>query len=61
MLWTQLDTDLDGVKNVDDAFPRDATEFLDTDKDGVGNLILTAMSTTTMWTMTPTVSMMIFR
>ena len=37
MLWTQLDTDKDGVKNVDDAFPRDATEFLDTDKDGVGN------------------------
>ena len=37
MLWAVSDSDKDGVKNVDDAFPRDPNEFLDTDKDGVGN------------------------
>ncbi len=31
------DTDLDGVADVDDAFPLDASESVDTDGDGVGN------------------------
>ena len=31
------DIDGDGVVNVQDAFPRDANEWLDTDNDGIGN------------------------
>ena len=31
------DTDADGVVDANDAFPNDPTEFLDTDRDGVGN------------------------
>ena len=31
------DIDGDGVVNVQDAFPRDASEWLDTDNDGIGN------------------------
>ena len=34
---TDLDDDGDGVNDSEDAFPRDATESLDTDSDGVGN------------------------
>ncbi len=33
----RLDTDLDGVSDYEDSFVRDATEWLDTDKDGIGN------------------------
>jgi len=32
-----IDTDGDGVPDVDDAFPNDATESVDTDGDGIGN------------------------
>ena len=32
-----LDTDSDTVVDLDDAFPDDATEWLDTDEDGIGN------------------------
>jgi hypothetical protein len=31
------DDDNDGVANIDDAFPNDPTEWLDTDNDGIGN------------------------
>ena len=33
-----LDTDADGVADTNDAFPNDPSEFLDTDRDGVGNI-----------------------
>ncbi|MEE3278909.1 MAG: serine hydrolase [Pseudomonadota bacterium] len=33
----RLDTDLDGVSDYEDSFVMDATEWLDTDKDGIGN------------------------
>lgn len=32
-----IDTDHDGVPNDQDAFPEDASEYLDTDGDGIGN------------------------
>ena len=32
-----IDTDGDGILDADDAFPNDATEWLDTDQDGLGN------------------------
>ena len=32
------DDDNDGVADIEDAFPRDRNEFLDTDNDGLGNL-----------------------
>lgn len=32
-----MDTDLDGTSDIDDIFPRDATEWDDTDSDGVGD------------------------
>ena len=34
---SQLDSDDDGVLDLEDAFPEDPTESLDTDGDGVGN------------------------
>ena len=37
LIWTQADDDGDGVNNVQDAFPKDASETLDTDDDGIGN------------------------
>ena len=37
LLWTQADDDGDGINNVQDAFPRDASESSDTDYDGIGN------------------------
>ena len=37
LIWTQADDDGDGVNNVQDAFPQDASETLDTDDDGIGN------------------------
>lgn len=35
--YDRRDTDGDGVPDVDDAFPLDPTEWLDTDGDGIGN------------------------
>jgi hypothetical protein len=35
--WGQIDSDGDGVGDLDDAFPNDANETADTDGDGVGN------------------------
>jgi parallel beta-helix repeat protein len=35
--WPPLDTDGDGTPDVDDAFPLDGSESMDTDGDGVGN------------------------
>ena len=35
--YLDTDDDNDGVDDVDDAFPYDATEWLDTDSDGIGN------------------------
>ena len=32
-----IDSDADGVINIDDAFPNDPTESIDTDNDGIGN------------------------
>ena len=37
LIWTQADDDGDGVNNVQDAFPQDASETVDTDDDGIGN------------------------
>ncbi|MDA8815274.1 hypothetical protein N9N48_06335, partial [Luminiphilus sp.] len=37
LVWTQADSDGDGVKNVDDAFPQNPVETDDTDGDGIGN------------------------
>ena len=34
---SDLDDDGDGIDDVDDAFPLDASEFQDTDSDGIGN------------------------
>ena len=36
LLWAQADSDLDGVKNLDDAFPNNPRETKDFDGDGVG-------------------------
>ena len=37
LLWAQADSDLDGVKNLDDAFPNNPRETKDFDGDGVGD------------------------
>ena len=37
LLWTQADSDSDGVKNLDDAFPNDPSETKDSDGDAVGD------------------------
>ena len=34
---TMTDSDNDGILNINDAFPEDATETVDTDLDGIGN------------------------
>lgn len=34
---SQLDSDNDGVLDIDDAFPNDPSEWIDTDSDGIGN------------------------
>ena len=37
MLYIATDSDFDGVPNTRDAFPRDRSESIDTDGDGIGN------------------------
>ena len=37
LVTTHSDDDGDGVLDINDAFPRDASETIDTDDDGIGN------------------------
>ena len=38
LLYAAVDSDFDGVPNRDDAFPRDSSETVDSDEDGVGDI-----------------------